>query len=141
MSDCYTFKQRKAKEEHVCIECKGIIKKGEQYTYHSGVWEGVGQDFKVCCDCQEIRDTISEGLFEDGDLVFGGLSDSFDDMSDPTISKAHDKFLETKYKRNKTFHDIMTWVFCHSCKKMMTLTELHTNKGHCPKCDAEIDWV
>lgn len=141
MSDCYTFKQRRARKEHICVECKGVIKKDEQYTYHSGVWEGIGQDFKVCYDCQEIRDTISEGLFEDRDLVFGGLSDSFDDMSDPTISKAHDRFLETKYKRNKVFHDIMTWVFCNSCKKMMTLTELHANKGHCPKCDTEIDWV
>ncbi len=139
MSDCYTFKQRRARKEHICVECKGVIKKDEQYTYHSGVWEGIGQDFKVCCDCQELRDTITEGLFHDEVLVFGGLSDSFDDMNDPTISKAHDKFLETMYKRNKKFHDEMTWIYCWCCNKMMTLKERSLNDGFCPKCHAEIE--
>lgn len=141
MSDCscYVFKQRTARKSHQCVECKGEIKKGEIYTYHSGVWEGVPKDFKVCCDCQELRDIITSGLFDDSVLCFGQLSDSFDDMSDPTISKAHDTFLEIKYKRNKDFHDKLTHINCWCCNHLMTLKQRSLNDGFCPKCHAEIE--
>lgn len=33
--------QRKARKEHKCCECAGLIKPGETYTYSHGVWDGI----------------------------------------------------------------------------------------------------
>lgn len=51
----YDAKTRKAKKEHKCSECRGVIKPGEVYEHAWGVWDGDAQTFKACPDCLELR--------------------------------------------------------------------------------------
>lgn len=61
---CYTQTNPKAIKDHVCVECKGVIKKGEHYQRITGIWEGKGATFKQCTECAElaleIRDEVSD---------------------------------------------------------------------------------
>ena len=59
-----------ARKTHKCCECYREIKKGEQYSYECGAWEGVFSTYKVCADCLSLRDAffcdgwVYEGLWE-----------------------------------------------------------------------------
>ena len=64
MPSCYRLITRKARTEHRCCECHGVIEKGERYHYHSGVWDGSPASFKVCSDCEALREKVRI----DGDL-------------------------------------------------------------------------
>lgn len=55
MPSCYTLKKRIARKHHKCCECHGVIRKGEEYNHHSGVWDGEPAAFKVCFDCDSLR--------------------------------------------------------------------------------------
>lgn len=50
--ECYIHQIRKAAKEHKCCECRGVIRKGENYHVHSGIWEGEPARYKRCADCQ-----------------------------------------------------------------------------------------
>jgi hypothetical protein len=50
---------RKARKEHKCTECGSVIKKGEEYEYISGMWDGTWDFFKTCQDCIDIRESLS----------------------------------------------------------------------------------
>ena len=58
LSSCYSLKKRKARKQHKCCECKGVIQAGEVYNLHSGIWNCEPASFKVCADCEELRDRI-----------------------------------------------------------------------------------
>lgn len=63
----------KARKPHRCYECRGDIKAGEQYHRHSGIWDGEPGRFKVCSECDALReeaDAETEGGPED--LVYFG---------------------------------------------------------------------
>lgn len=51
----YGCEWRKARKQHKCCECLGVIGKSEHYHYHHGVWDGQGSSFKVCADCEALR--------------------------------------------------------------------------------------
>ena len=46
--DFTSTKMFTAKKDHKCIECKGVIKKGEQYEKTVGKWDGNFDTFKTC---------------------------------------------------------------------------------------------
>jgi hypothetical protein len=79
MPSCFTQVNRKARKEHKCCECSETIKKGETYSYTSGVWDGTGQSFKQCTNCREIMDAaisyVSE--YDDERPCFGMLKGWF----------------------------------------------------------------
>lgn len=54
MPSAYSEKTRKARKEHKCCECGETIKKGAEYQYTSGVWDGRPDSFKQCINCAEI---------------------------------------------------------------------------------------
>lgn len=54
----FTSLIRKAKKEHVCGECKSVIKKGERYEYASGKWDGEIDSYKTCLSCVDVRDEV-----------------------------------------------------------------------------------
>lgn len=67
----------KARKQHKCCECGGIIQIGEIYHLHSGLWDGEWGHFKVCLDCDAIMHEINakiKGLYEDP-VPFEGLFD------------------------------------------------------------------
>ena len=57
---------RKARKDHKCCECRGVIKKGERYQHASGVFDRRGFSAKTCMDCKhlicEIRKDSDECL-------------------------------------------------------------------------------
>ena len=55
-SEAYGYAERKARKQHRCCECHGTICAGERYHYHSGVQDGRPWSYKVCVDCEELRD-------------------------------------------------------------------------------------
>jgi len=73
MASCYGHEHRKARKAHMCIECLGWIEPGEKYHYHHGIWDGRAAGYKVCVDCETLRDEIdAEVPFEDS-VAFGEL--------------------------------------------------------------------
>ena len=54
----YKHAKPKAKKVHKCCECRGEIQPGEVYHLHSGIWDGRPSAFKVCNDCEELRERI-----------------------------------------------------------------------------------
>jgi len=66
---------RKARREHKCCECQGIIKPGEKYHIFKGCWEGKWDEFKTCLDCIEVRDEIRSLYRDDEGPPFGDLGE------------------------------------------------------------------
>ena len=58
--ECYGCQCRKARKQHKCEECRGTIAVGEVYNYHHGVLDGTGVSYKVCTDCETLRDDINK---------------------------------------------------------------------------------
>ncbi len=80
MPDVYRLSERKARKDHQCCECKGVIGKGEKYNYHSGIWNGEPASYKVCLDCDALRKQvmIDYMLYPEEVPSFGGLGDDLE---------------------------------------------------------------
>lgn len=75
-----------ARKEHKCYECSGVIRVGEKYHKHHGVWDGRGADYKVCNECEELRAKMDENVYDNEEVtVFGGLTDSVFDSHAPAL--------------------------------------------------------
>lgn len=48
----------KARKEHRCCECGGIIGIGEIYHRYHGVFDGSGFTYKMCPECDQLRTII-----------------------------------------------------------------------------------
>lgn len=66
--------ERKARKDHRCCECRGIIKQGERYHEHRGKWDGEVSTFKRCADCTHLACDLAKELY-DGEcgVAFGQL--------------------------------------------------------------------
>lgn len=73
----------KARKEHRCCECRGVIQIGERYEYCTGIWDEP-DTFKTCHDCVELRDEIAK-KFNNNTWTYGGLFESSE--SEPWASK------------------------------------------------------
>lgn len=70
---CYSIKNPKARKEHRCCECRGIISAGEKYHVFSGVWD-FAATYKTCEDCEALRSAIIADTKETEDYpAFGEL--------------------------------------------------------------------
>lgn len=61
MIQAYRRITRKARKAHECCECETTIQPGEDYRYHSGVFEGSGVDYKQCLFCAEMYEEVMAG--------------------------------------------------------------------------------
>ena len=55
MSDFSHIEVRKARAKHGCVDCHGVIQKGERYAVYSGACEGNMYAEKVCSPCAKLR--------------------------------------------------------------------------------------
>lgn len=55
MAECYRGEVRKARKEHRCCSCDGMIHPGEAYHHHFGIWSDGPESFNVCQDCEDLR--------------------------------------------------------------------------------------
>lgn len=98
--DCYHMVIRKARKSHECCECHGIICKGEKYHYHSGIWDGVPNSFKVCFECDELRDYMDRDVLYPEERT--GLGDIAWNMGNcDNYNELHAKLMNIQQKRGK----------------------------------------
>jgi hypothetical protein len=53
---------RKARKEHKCEECPGVIRPGDKYEHVRGKWDGYVDSFKTCERCVEIRTWVKNNV-------------------------------------------------------------------------------
>lgn len=44
----------KARKDHKCCECRGVIRAGESYWRVRGIWEGDAETLSMCGDCEDL---------------------------------------------------------------------------------------
>lgn len=95
---CYGHELRKARKDHKCCECRGVIAKGETYHFHHGVWDGSGASYKVCVDCEGLRIELDRdnACWEDT-TYFTGLGEAVYDSGDDALIE---RYKNIKLKRN-----------------------------------------
>jgi hypothetical protein len=49
---------RRARVPHTCVECRRLIRAGEQYEYVAGKWDDGLVSYYTCVDCVSVRDTF-----------------------------------------------------------------------------------
>jgi len=68
----YRHIERTARKTHKCYECDGIIKEGEQYHYHSGVFDGSRCSYHLCNQCETLHNAYDIAFGELFDAIFNG---------------------------------------------------------------------
>ena len=67
MSECYCdydpaefyhSEKRKARKQHKCDECDGVIQSGERYEHVRAKWEGDVGTYDTCARCLDLREFI-----------------------------------------------------------------------------------
>ncbi len=71
----FMSQKRKARKNHRCCECFGIISASETYNYYSGIWDSTPDSFKTCEQCQKLGDEIMKDDPYNDCREFGGLCD------------------------------------------------------------------
>lgn len=72
MSDCHNQKERKARKDHDCCECKTGIKKGDLYHCYSGVFDRRPYSEKMCGNCNKVYGYISSLSYVDVEEIYFG---------------------------------------------------------------------
>jgi len=62
MPTVYACDRPTARKEHKCCECQGVIRAGEKYHKHHGIWEGEPETYKVCEDCESLRQRADSAI-------------------------------------------------------------------------------
>lgn len=104
IAEVYEIENRKARKDHRCGDCCGVIKAGEIYRYHHGVFDGSGFSDKICADCDAIRDEMNKKVDLYEQVCVGELQDAVFEDSDEMIKR----FIEIKIKRGCEIKPWMT---------------------------------
>lgn len=96
-----TVKSVKARKDHRCCECRGVIRLGEMYHRYSGIWNDGPARFKVCNDCDDLRHDVDKDINDYYEKTpFEGLHESVYSSRD---SEHIERFKAIKSKRQS--HD------------------------------------
>ena len=105
MPDVYRIEKPKARKEHKCYECRGVIAVGEAYCLHSGIWDGKASRFKVCSDCEALRCEVDKDEREPEFYTpFGSLYESIFERRNPDEMR---RYVALKEKRGAQIPDWM----------------------------------
>jgi hypothetical protein len=96
----YRATYRKARKEHVCIECHTTIKKGETYEYEISLFEGDFSTKKTCEKCSDLAYSLMDLGFcwEAGDLAISYVE--YIDEYIPQVRKYNEEEDEFIYPEN-----------------------------------------
>lgn len=67
--------RRKARKDHRCEECRGLIRRGSTYTYVSAIWDGRPNSYKMHTVCHDVNRAIGNEMCG-GTYTLGGLFES-----------------------------------------------------------------
>ncbi len=107
----------KARKDHRCDFCNGVIPKGETYKHQSNVFDGKIYQWKSHFRCTEIADKlnmyddVSEGLT--GDDFQETIVCRFDELEDIRIGEGH----FTKDYKRPPFDEVLDTVCAHYLTK------------------------
>lgn len=105
MPSVYGCDHPKARKQHQCCECRGIIPIGETYNKHHGIWDGSADTFKVCVDCDNLREEIDKDERDpEFKTAFQHLYESVFEGGEPEFIK---RFLGIKRRRSAEIRDWM----------------------------------
>lgn len=78
MPTVYEHNERTARKPHRCYECGTMIRPGEKYIYHHGVWDGQGASYRHCVNCYAlwIRIVAGSDWMQQEGIAFGGLGEA-----------------------------------------------------------------
>lgn len=97
MGDVHCEDFPKARTQHKCDECRGVIQKGEQYVYGHGIYEGYPYRYKLCAECCSMHQKINrQAKYEEDHVNIGEMESTLRDMNDATLLA---EFLNNKAKR------------------------------------------
>ena len=84
-----TTKARKARKQHRCEECNGIIPPGELYEYTRGLWDGSWLEFRTCLPCKAARAELEDNLSSQGDFCVPCIGQLYEDWPAELAKPAH----------------------------------------------------
>lgn len=103
----YECDKRKARKEHKCCECRGVIQVGETYNYHHGIWPDGPEQYKTCLECEALRTELDKDIpYDDERTAFGNLYESVFEVGTLEIIS---RFLNIRRKRGAK---IEVWMIC-----------------------------
>lgn len=77
----------KARKQHKCCECRGVIDAGETHLKYSGVWGGEFASHRMCLDCRALMNEVDAGVPVDEQCGFTGLLECCADIGDEYLSR------------------------------------------------------
>lgn len=93
----YWLGNPRARKEHKCCECRGVIRKGEKYHVIAGLWDEWGC-YKTCSECETLRDLVCASVDHRDDCpAFGELYEHVFESRDTRWVKI---FMDTRRARN-----------------------------------------
>ncbi len=104
IASVYSSSKPKARKEHKCCECRGVIQPGEHCHIFSGFWD-TWQSFKTCDDCDKLRAEVDKDIAHREDASpFSELYETVFESREPKWVAA---YMATKRKRGAKIHDWM----------------------------------
>lgn len=100
--ELYNEVECKARKSYLCVECNGLIVKGELYFTCRGKWDGDFRSYRFCSACHELI----EECFDDGAdpelLCIGDLRDYLvNNLTDKRMSKERNRLARFKVNVRK----------------------------------------
>ena len=104
LATVYACEKPKARKQHECCECRGVIQIGETYHKHHGLWDS-WSTYKVCNECEDLRTLVDAGVHGEDITAFGELWESVFESREPHFIKA---FMTTRRGRGAKIEEWMT---------------------------------
>lgn len=73
----YERNQRRARKDHVCLECRDVIARGALHNHISMLFDGHWSSWRECLLCEEIGDHFSCGRGRVAETLWSDLEENF----------------------------------------------------------------
>lgn len=93
--------RHKAKKQHKCSSCKGVIMPGEEYIATFGVWDGEASRYRRCIDC----DGLMAWAHQQDDCLCLSVSDLMNDIREHFSDRGERALIDECEDRAKSIRD------------------------------------
>lgn len=96
--ECFGDSLRKARKDHRCEECGGVIPAGSTYAYGSGIFEGRPFSIKRHHECAVLYNDCCRRVGQDECPAFGELAEWLNEIHGETHLDLQQRWQEIKLK-------------------------------------------
>jgi len=96
LATAFWAEKPKARKQHRCCECRGLIDIGESYHRFRGIWDRP-ETYKVCLECEALRSEVNADIHAEDASGFTMLYEDVFESHEPDFIK---RYLEIAKKRN-----------------------------------------